>query len=121
MGCPAAIVGVRDRACERRCDDCGGGVMIFGRLLGWVLMALAVVMASADAVMALSPAEYAGIATADVVTLLTGGTPRASGIALLPTVETMLLHLPAWVVIGVMGTSLLLACRKRHRRWRFKR
>jgi hypothetical protein len=95
--------------------------MIFGRLMGWVLLALAVVMASADAVMALSPADYAGIATADVVMLLTGGMPEASGVALLPKLETMLLQLPAWVVIGAMATSLLLACRKRPRRWRFKR
>ncbi|HTH15620.1 MAG TPA: hypothetical protein VL974_03125 [Magnetospirillum sp.] len=96
--------------------------MLFGRVMGWLLIGLAVIMASADAVMALGPAEYAGIITADVVTLLTGGEPEVSeGVSLLASIEAMLLDTPAWLVMGPMGTALLVACRKRARRYRFRR
>ena len=95
--------------------------MVFGRVLGWMLLAVAVVMASADAVMALSPAEYAGIVTGEVVLLLTGTSPATSGVSPLAAVETTLMHLHAWVAVGAMATGLLLACRKRPRRWRFRR
>ncbi|MBC7953095.1 MAG: hypothetical protein H7Z12_14905 [Rhodospirillaceae bacterium] len=96
--------------------------MLFGRFMGWVLIGLAVLMASADAVMALGPADYAGIITADVVTLLTGGGPElGDSPSLLATLEAMVLDLPAWVAIGAMGTALLLSCRKRQRRHRFRR
>ena len=96
--------------------------MLFGRLLGWVLVGLAVIMASADAVMALGPAEYAGIVTADVFTLLTGGEPELRGnVSLLASVEAALLDTPAWVVMGALGTALLAGCRKRTKRYRFRR
>lgn len=96
--------------------------MLFGRLLGWVLVGMAVIMASADAVMALGPAEYAGIITADVFTLLTGGEPEfGEGVSLLASVEEALLDTPAWVVMGALGTALLVGCRKRTKRYRFRR
>ena len=96
--------------------------MLFARLLGWVLVGLAVVMASADAVMALGPAEYAGIVTADVFTLLTGGEPEIGGhVSVLASLEEALLNTPAWVVMGVTGTALLVGCRKRAKRYRFRR
>lgn len=97
--------------------------MLFGRLVGWMLIAVAVIMASADAVMALSPAEYAGIVTADVVTLLTGGAPDAEveNVSTLAQMEGLLLQLPAWVMVGAMGLGLAVAARKRPRRYRFRR
>ncbi|HLO76358.1 MAG TPA: hypothetical protein VK196_07880 [Magnetospirillum sp.] len=96
--------------------------MLFGRLMGWVLLGLAVVMASADAVMALGPAEYAGIITADVFTLLTGGEPEfGEGLSLFASIEELLLDTPAWVVMGALGTALLIGCRKRAKRYRFRR
>jgi hypothetical protein len=96
--------------------------MLFGRLFGWVLIALTVILASADAVMALGPAEYAGIITADVITLLTGGEPAlGDSRSLLSLLEGLILDTPAWVVTGVVGTALLVACRKRPRRFRFRR
>jgi hypothetical protein len=97
------------------------GSMLFGRLMGWVLIGLTVVMASADAVLALGPADYAGIVTADVFTLLTGGEPNMGDASLFARMETMLLDLPAWVAMGGMGTTLLVACRKRPKRHRFRR
>ena len=96
--------------------------MFFGRVLGWVLIAMTVIMASADAVLALGPADYAGIITADVLTLLTGGAPEPeSGWSLLETLEGTLLDLPAWMVLGFMGTAMLVGCRKRAKRHRFRR
>jgi hypothetical protein len=96
--------------------------MLFGRLVGWMLIGLAVIMASADAVMALGPAEYAGIITADVVTLLTGGEPEVgNSMSLLASAEELLLDMPAWMVMGPLGTLLLMLSRKRHRRYRFRR
>lgn len=96
--------------------------MLFGRVMGWVLIGLAVIMASADVVMALGPAEYAGIMTADVVTLLTGGEPDVGeSVSLLASIEETVLDTPAWAVMGPLGTALLVACRKRTRRYRFRR
>ncbi|MGE5547123.1 MAG: hypothetical protein ACM33T_09510 [Solirubrobacterales bacterium] len=96
--------------------------MLFGRILGWLLIGLAAIMASADAVLALGPEEYAGIITADVVTLLTGD-PYAGevGWPLLARIERALLHLPAWTVVMAMGVTSLIAFRKRTRRFRFRR
>ena len=49
--------------------------MVVGRFLGWFLVILAIVMASAEAVMALGTGAYSGLATADVWTLLVGHAP----------------------------------------------
>lgn len=91
--------------------------MVFGRVLGWLLVGLTVIMASADAVLALGPAEYAGIITADVVTLLAGAPldPANDGRSMIAALQSMVLDLPAWMVVGTIGVSLSLACRKRPR------
>ena len=95
--------------------------MFFGRLMGWLLLGLAVIMASADAVLALGPAEYAGIITADVVTLIAGHTPDTTdaGRTLLSSLMAILLDMPAWIAIGLIGLSLSVTCRKRQRQSRF--
>jgi len=95
--------------------------MVFGRLLGWMLIGMAVLMASAEAVMALGPADYAGIMTSEMLTLLTGGEPGLGNASWLARLEAMVLDLPAWVAVAGMGASLLAACRKRQRRFRFRR
>jgi hypothetical protein len=91
--------------------------MVFGRVMGWLLIGLAVIMASADAVLALGPMEYAGIITADVVTLLAGHAPDTaeSGLSLIDSIQATILDLPAWIAVGLMGVSLSVACRKRQR------
>jgi hypothetical protein len=94
--------------------------MFLGRMTGWLLIAIAVVMASADAVLALSPMEYAGIVTADVVTLLSGHTPETIevvGWSAMDSLREFVLDLPAWTAVGAMGLSLLIACRQRQRRF----
>jgi hypothetical protein len=92
--------------------------MIFGRLAGWLLIVAAVIMASADAVLALGPMEYAGIVTADVVTLLSGRAPETTEgtWSAIGAVQQAVLALPAWSVVGATGLALLVACRKRPRR-----
>jgi hypothetical protein len=65
--------------------------MLFGRLAGWGLIAVAAVMASVDAVMALGPADYAGIMTSEVLILLTGGEPAMHDASWMARVQAMLL------------------------------
>ncbi|RAU20633.1 hypothetical protein CU669_17540 [Paramagnetospirillum kuznetsovii] len=97
--------------------------MIFGRVMGWLLIGVSVIMASADAVLALGPAEYAGIITADVVTLLAGHTPDTAdaGRSLMDGMAALILDLPAWIAVGLTGACLSVACRKRQRRHAFRR
>ena len=91
--------------------------MVFGRVIGWLLIGVAVIMASADAVLALGPVEYAGIITADVVTLLAGHSPDTTeiGSSTVDSIQAMILDLPAWIAVGLMGIGLSVVCRKRHR------
>ncbi|AVM75289.1 hypothetical protein [Magnetospirillum gryphiswaldense] len=96
--------------------------MLLGRIVGWFLIAVTVVMASGDAVLALGPADYAGILTADVITLLVGAAPEpAPEQSLFAALEAVIMDLPAWVVVGMAGTALLVASRKRNKRFRFRR
>ncbi|MCR6633216.1 MAG: hypothetical protein NVV74_26005 [Magnetospirillum sp.] len=41
--------------------------------------------------------------------------------SLLASAEELLLDMPAWMVMGPLGTLMLVACRKRTRRYRFRR
>lgn len=93
--------------------------MLFGRVTGWLLAGLAVIMASADAVMALGPEDYVGLVTADFVLLLAGHAPGTAedGRSLFDSLQAMVLDLPAWVVVGSLGLTLLVSCRHRSR-WR---
>lgn len=96
--------------------------MLLGRIVGWFLIAVTVVMASGDAVLALGPADYAGILTADVITLLLGAAPEPTPEqSLFAALEAVIMDLPAWVVVGMAGTALLVASRKRNKRFRFRR
>ena len=90
--------------------------MLLGRLLGWGLLGLAILMASGDAVMALGPGDHMGIVTGDVWVLLAGRTLDAA--ALSPTASAMLMAWPAWALLAPLGLALLWACRRRHRRHR---
>lgn len=96
--------------------------MLLGRIVGWFLIAVTVVMASGDAVLALGPADYAGILTADVITLLVGAAPEPTPEqSLFAALEAVIMDLPAWVVVGMAGTALLVVSRKRNKRFRFRR
>lgn len=96
--------------------------MIIGRISGWFLVVLAIVMASAEAVMALGTGSHSGLATADIWTLLVGRAPADFGTgSWLGTAGFIVMAMPAWLVFGLSGILLLHLCRyRRPRRRRFK-
>ena len=95
--------------------------MLFGRTIGWLMVTLAIIIASAEAVMALGASGHAGLATSDLVTLLTGQSPQFSA-ARWPEIFSALgqgiMAMPAWLVIGVIGLALAHTFRYRHIRRR---
>ncbi len=98
--------------------------MTLGRVLGWFLIVVAALTASAEAVVALGTGEYDSIATVDLWTLITGRYPQ---IATAPThsawsdaIGAMLLAWPAWTVIAAIGCTLIFACRPRRKRAEYR-
>lgn len=92
---------------------------MFGRLMGWALLGLAMLLASGDAVMALGPGEYVRLAAGDVWLLLAGRLPEGGNLPLTLAGE-MLLALPAWMVLAPLGGGLVLLCRPHRRRFRYR-
>ncbi len=93
--------------------------MIFGRLLGWVMVCIAILIASGEAVLALGTGSYEGLATREVWVLLAGNTPTFGPDVTQAGFKDILVRLldwPAWVVIGGIGLTVILACRPRRRR-----
>lgn len=103
---------------ERGC----GVSVLFGRVSGWIFMILAMIMASAEAVMALGMGAYDSLATQDLWTLLVGQSPSFlasnESIQMLGMVGAGIMQMPAWVVLGALGFILAHACRKRRSRRR---
>lgn len=83
--------------------------MFIGRVAGWFLIFLAVLAASAEAVVALgTPGEYVSIATSDVITIITGLEPQVTD-----TFAGKIMVWPAWVIIGSLGILLTVLCRRK--------
>ena len=97
--------------------------MFLVRAFGWFMIALAVTLASADAVMALGPRDYAGLATGDLWSFLLGQTPVAGADPQQQeNVGITLLHLPVWLIFGPLGAILCILARRRPRnRRRYRR
>lgn len=100
---------------------------MLGRFLGWVFIGLAILTASADAVMALgNHADYDSLATGEVWTLIAGRAPEFDGaaatgaVAFLQGLGAWVMDLPAWVVIGPLGALLVVAFRRRQHRHRHR-
>lgn len=92
--------------------------MFLGRLIGWGLLGLALLMASGDVVLALGPGDHLGLVTRDVWVLLAG---RAlQGDNLLSSLGNMLMAWPAWALLAPLGTILLWACRPRRRHCHYR-
>jgi hypothetical protein len=85
-------------------------------------MILAILMASAEAVMALGMGAYDSLATVDLWTLLVGQTPSFAAVdgsvQILALVGGGILQMPAWIVLGAVGFVLTHVCRKRRARRR---
>ncbi|MBN2752990.1 MAG: hypothetical protein JXQ84_09815 [Rhodospirillaceae bacterium] len=98
--------------------------MTLGRIMGWLLVVIAALTASAEAVVALGTGEYDSIATVDIWTLITGRHPEIATIAIhsgwTDTMGAMLLAWPAWTVIAAIGCTLIFACRPRRRRAEYR-
>ncbi len=87
-----------------------------------MLVILAILMASAEAVMALGIGTYSSLATADVWTLLVGQSPTFGGNTSAPeVVAALVMQMPAWAVFGAVGVFLAHVCRKRPQRRRIFR
>jgi hypothetical protein len=82
------------------------------------MIGLALLMASGDAVLALGTGEHAGIVAGTLWTLMTGHSPETVAAA---SFGAMLLAWPAWAAIGPVGLALVVACRPRRRRFRYRR
>lgn len=96
--------------------------MVFGRIFGWLLIGLAIVLASGEAVLALTPGAHPGIVTGELVTLFSG-LSRPEQVLEPPTLRALslvFLNLPAWLVVGTLGLALCRTCRRRPRRFRFR-
>jgi hypothetical protein len=95
-------------------------MLIAGRIIGWTLIVLSLLMASGDAVLALGTSEHSGIVAGTLWTLVTGKMPEA--VAPTQSFATMLLAWPAWAAIGPIGIVLVATCRpRRPRRLRYRR
>ena len=93
--------------------------MTFGRILGWCFVLAAIVMVSAETVMALGTGSYNGLATVEVWTLLLGDSPDfiAQGFSggFWAGLGTLLMAMPAWAAFGVIGLMTIHLCRDRRK------
>ena len=113
----------RDRT-KQKFDGVRGFPVVIGRLFGWFMVVLAIVMASAEAVMALGTGAHVGLATSEVWTLLMGRAPAAwfesNSNQILAALGTLVMSMPAWILFGVSGFMMVHLCRaRRQRRRRF--
>ena len=100
-----------------------GVSMTLGRILGWVLMFGAGLIASAEGIAAVATGAYDSVATGELWTLITGQHPHIGFSAhgtWSEAMGTMLMAWPAWTVIGAMGCLLILACRPRRKRYEYR-
>jgi hypothetical protein len=93
-------------------------MLVAGRIAGWLMIALALLMASGDAVLAFGTGDHEGLMASTLWTLMTGHSPDAATTA---SFGAMLLAWPAWAAIGPVGLALVFACRPRRRRFRYRR
>jgi len=93
-------------------------MVVAGRIAGWVLIALALLMASGDAVLAFGSGDHVGIVAGDLWILVAGRAPQAGTAA---SLGAMLMAWPAWAAIGPVGVLLVAACRPHRRRVRYRR
>lgn len=90
--------------------------MFFGRIIGWFFLFVSFLTVSAEAVAALGTGEYIGIATSDVLTIITGISPQTP-----ETFAGQILLWPAWATMGAIGLVLVFSCRKKKLRTAFSK
>ncbi len=92
--------------------------MFLGRLVGWGLLGLALLMASGDVVLALGPGDHLGLVTRDVWVLLAGHALQGDDMP--SSFDNVLMACPAWALLAPLSGILLWICRPRRRRYRFR-
>ncbi|MBB4284410.1 hypothetical protein [Roseospira goensis] len=92
--------------------------MILIRFLGWIMIVVASVAASAEAVLALGPGARPALATGEIWTLLSGVPARTAGAPdhWLEVMAASVMLLPAWLAIGLLGLGFVLIGRWRRRK-----
>ncbi len=96
--------------------------MVVGRVLGWLLIVLAVAMAGHEGISSLDAGAYDKLAFGELwakidiasLNLIQAGIQRHLWPWLWDVVILNIILLPAWVVLGVPGIALALAFRKRN-------
>jgi hypothetical protein len=96
--------------------------MVVGRVVGWLLIVLAVAMAGHEGVTSLDAGAYDKLAFGELwakidiasLNLIQAGIQRHLWPWLWDVVILNIILLPAWVVLGVPGIALALAFRKRN-------
>ncbi len=101
--------------------------MIVGRIIGWLLVAIALLFAGATAVASLAAGEYMSMALGEFwfrldaasLNLAQAGIQRHVHPSLWDPVAITVLRLPGWAVTGVPGVALVVLFRRRvkRRRW----
>jgi hypothetical protein len=88
-----------------------------------MLVFLAIIMAFAEAVMALGAGQSSGLVASDIWTLLVGQTPSftVNFSETLSAASSGIMAMPAWIVFGAVGAALAQFCRKRRDRRRIFR
>jgi hypothetical protein len=98
--------------------------MILIRFLGWCLIGVASVAASAEAVLALTPGALPspGLATGEVWTLLSGmpAGALASPDHWMDMVAASVMTMPAWTVFALLGIVMVVLGRLRRRKHRHR-
>jgi len=96
-------------------------MLIAGRITGWTLIVLALLMASGDAVLALGTSDHVGIVASDLWMLVAGHAPEPNATTT-TSFGARMLAWPAWLAILPIGIILVATCRpRRSRRLRFRR
>ncbi len=100
--------------------------MIFGRLIGWLFLVLAVAAAGQEIIAAVDAGAWRAVALGELWYRLHGASLNAAQAGIQrniapwlwePVITTVLLW-PAWAVFAVPGGVLAWACRRRRRRRR---
>jgi len=96
--------------------------VLIGRVLGWILVGSAVLLALGEAVMAFGTGTYNGITTSEAWIFFLGTTPSfldgASDGGLWSAIVLVVMAMPVWSVCVAAGLVLICICGEKSRRGR---
>ena len=96
--------------------------MLIGRVLGWILVSSAVLLALGEAVMAFGTGTYNGITTSEAWIFFSGKTPAfldgGSEGGLWAVIVAVAMAMPVWSICVATGLVLIFICGKKSRKGR---